>query len=458
MLKDYAKLMRLFYLTGDLLLLNMAFILSYWLKFDGLQNFVSSSYGLLLVYFNILWIGITFLRNNNVYARLDRYRTVFQKAIIAAILHLVVVVVAFWALKNNYFSRLHLGYTYAFFIGGMIAFRTISVYFIRTYRSLGYNQKRVVIVGYNEAGKALEKFFAERPDLGFQFAGYFDPTLTPNNDADAFLQKLDDFLANNETDEVLFTLSIDAHETLNAVRKIADKHLLRVKTVTTQPDFDSFRVESYGTVPLVPLRHEPLTQLGNRIIKRSFDIVFASLVLVFILSWLIPLIGLIIKLDSKGPVFFRQKRSGRDGKHFLCYKFRTMTYQKNATFVQATKNDSRVTRVGKFLRKTNLDELPQFINVFLGDMTVVGPRPHPIPLDEQFKVYIDKYVVRHLVKPGVTGLAQAKGLRGETRDVQSMHHRIRMDIFYVENWSFWFDLKIIVMTVVNMLVGDKNAY
>ncbi|NJO03450.1 MAG: undecaprenyl-phosphate glucose phosphotransferase, partial [Bacteroidia bacterium] len=190
--------------------------------------------------------------------------------------------------------------------------------------------------------------------------------------------------------------------------------------------------------------------------KRFFDIVFALIVSILVLSWLIPIVALLIKLDSRGPVFFMQKRGGKDGQEFWCIKFRTMYHRNEGKFRLATKDDCRITPVGKFLRKTSLDEFPQFINVLKGNMTIVGPRPHAIEVDKVFRKAVDKYMVRYLVKPGITGLAQIKGFRGN--DDIYMKYRVRMDVFYVENWSFLLDLKIIGLTVSKMLLGDKNAF
>jgi lipopolysaccharide/colanic/teichoic acid biosynthesis glycosyltransferase len=179
---------------------------------------------------------------------------------------------------------------------------------------------------------------------------------------------------------------------------------------------------------------------------------------VFVFSWLFPIIAIIIKLNSKGPVFFKQKRSGLDNDNFGCYKFRSMYFDEKRDGVQATKGDSRITTVGAFLRKTSLDELPQFLNVLLGQMSVVGPRPHPLWLNDKYRDNIEKYMLRHFIKPGITGLAQVKGFRGETTDPVMMERRIKMDVFYLENWSFLLDIKIIFMTVFGFLKGDENAF
>jgi putative colanic acid biosysnthesis UDP-glucose lipid carrier transferase len=193
-------------------------------------------------------------------------------------------------------------------------------------------------------------------------------------------------------------------------------------------------------------------------LKRSIDVIFSLFAFVFIFSWLFPIIGIMIKLDSKGPVFFKQLRHGKNNIPFYCYKFRTMRANKEADTKQATENDPRVTPLGRFLRKTSLDELPQFFNVFMGEMSVVGPRPHAIPMNQKFCEEIDNFMYRHTVKPGITGLAQAKGYRGETRNFFDIYSRCKLDIFYVDNWSPWLDIKIMVWTFISLVEGKSKAY
>ncbi|SHN34635.1 putative colanic acid biosysnthesis UDP-glucose lipid carrier transferase [Cyclobacterium lianum] len=193
-------------------------------------------------------------------------------------------------------------------------------------------------------------------------------------------------------------------------------------------------------------------------VKRSLDLVLSIGLVVFVFSWLFPIIGLLIKATSKGPVFFQQLRHGKDNVPFYCLKFRTMYLNDQADVKQATKNDPRVTWIGKFLRKSSMDELPQFFNVIKGDMSIVGPRPHAVPMNYKFSAEIDNFMFRHTVKPGITGLAQAKGFRGETRDFYDIYSRCKLDIFYVNNWSPFLDLKIIFWTIVSMLIDKDKAY
>lgn len=225
----------------------------------------------------------------------------------------------------------------------------------------------------------------------------------------------------------------------------------------------SYNLTNYAGFPVVGIRYFPLDDPENRVFKRSFDILFSLLFLIFIFSWLAPILALLIKLDSKGPIFFKQDRWGLNNKKISCYKFRTMftgssLQPADGNYPQTMENDIRVTRIGKFLRKTSLDELPQFLNVLLGSMSVVGPRPHPIPLSLESKDIVQHYMFRHLVKPGITGWAQVSGSRGAIRSTDEMTKRVAFDLWYIENWSFWLDCQIIFQTVINLIKGDEKAY
>ena len=202
----------------------------------------------------------------------------------------------------------------------------------------------------------------------------------------------------------------------------------------------------------------PFDFTENFYFKRIFDILFSSMICVFLLSWLIPILWLLVKLESKGPLIFKQKREGVNGKEFVCYKFRSMKINDLSDKIHASKNDVRVTKIGGFLRKTSMDELPQFINVLFGDMSVVGPRPHVESLSLEYQQAVDHYLKRHIVKPGITGLAQVSGYRGEIKIESDIKNRVRLDIFYIENWSFFLDIKIIFKTISNVFKGEEKAY
>jgi putative colanic acid biosynthesis UDP-glucose lipid carrier transferase len=241
----------------------------------------------------------------------------------------------------------------------------------------------------------------------------------------------------------------------------ADRKCIRLKFV---PDLGGALASPFtisylgGEFPIITLRHEPLEEMRNRFKKRAFDVVFSMLVIVFVLSWLYPLIAILIKSQSKGPILFKQLRSGRNDVPFLCLKFRSMTVNDESDKTQATKGDARITPIGRFLRRTSLDEMPQFFNVLLGHMSVVGPRPHMLRHTEEYKAIISKFMVRHFLKPGITGWAQVNGFRGETKEDGDMENRVKYDIYYLENWTAALDVKIIFMTIINALRGEDNAY
>lgn len=247
---------------------------------------------------------------------------------------------------------------------------------------------------------------------------------------------------------------------LNNYFELADRYCIRLKFV---PDFSKisklqFSTSNFNDFYVIKPRHEPLQDAYNRLIKRVFDIIFSSLVILLILTWLYPILALIIKRQSQGPVLFKQLRTGKKNQSFWCYKFRSMQINAISDSQQAQKNDVRVTPIGKFMRRTSIDEFPQFFNVLLGDMSVVGPRPHMIKHTEDYNDQIDNFMVRHFVKPGITGLAQVSGHRGEIKKVSDMKRRVKADIEYVQNWSLIKDIKICFLTVFNTLKGDEKAF
>ena len=247
---------------------------------------------------------------------------------------------------------------------------------------------------------------------------------------------------------------------LNYFFELGDKHCMRLKFV---PDFSSiskihFSASNFNNFHVIKPRYEPLQNAYNRLVKRIFDLVFSLLVILFILSWLYPLLAFLIKKQSKGPVLFKQMRTGKKNEPFWCYKFRSMYINVGDESQQAKKEDARVTPIGKFIRRTSLDEMPQFFNVLMGNMSVVGPRPHMIKHTTDYNDHINNFMVRHFVKPGITGLAQVSGLRGETKKVSDMKRRVSTDIEYVQRWSLITDIKICFLTVIVTLKGDKNAF
>jgi putative colanic acid biosynthesis UDP-glucose lipid carrier transferase len=249
------------------------------------------------------------------------------------------------------------------------------------------------------------------------------------------------------------------NDQLADIVQFSDENKIEIKFIPGAKEIYSkkLKINYYEMFPVLSMQKTVLHDPATKLVKRIFDIIFSLIIIVFILSWFIPLLSLLIKLESKGPVFFKQGRPGLDEKEFFCYKFRSMKLNET-TEKEASKNDPRVTKIGRIIRKTSIDELPQFINVFLGDMSVVGPRPHLWSQNKSYGKKINKYMVRHYVKPGITGLAQVKGFRGEIESDEDMRCRIKFDVFYIDNWALILDIKIIVQTVLNILKGEKKAY
>ena len=268
------------------------------------------------------------------------------------------------------------------------------------------------------------------------------------------------YILENSVDEIYCCLTSLETETINQLTNFAESNLRDIKYIPSHKKIYSKKLshQNYGTIPVLSLRTIHIEDPFNSLVKRSFNIIFSLFVLLFLLSWLTPILAILIKTSSKGPVFFYQKRNGYNFNEFNCFKFRSMLINKEANTMQATRNDLRVTAIGKILRKYSIDELPQFYNVLIGDMSVVGPRPHMIKENEKYRSTIDKFMVRHYVRPGITGLAQTRGFRGEIETDEDIINRVKNDIYYIENWSFLLDIKIIFSTIFNAISGEKKAY
>ena len=340
----------------------------------------------------------------------------------------------------------------------LVSLAKFFIYFsLRRFRVVfGGNFRRVVIVGNGKSVSQLEEFFNENPDYGYKLEKIY--TLTPNKKEQ--IEECFDFVMDNKIDEIYCSLSDLSNADVNRFIDFTDNNLKILKFLPDNKEILARNLifDYYDYIPIISLRNIPLDEIANKIIKRTFDIMFSLVIIIGILSWLIPILAIFIKLESKGSVFFKQKRNGLNYKEFYCYKFRSMRLNEIADLHQVSKNDPRITKVGKFIRKTSIDELPQFFNVLLGDMSVVGPRPHMVSHTEMYARRIDKFMVRHFIKPGITGLAQTKGFRGEVESDKDIIYRVKFDIFYLENWSLLLDIKIIFLTVINAIKGEEKAY
>lgn len=458
--RRYSRLIPLIFFLADLSSFNLSFFLASYTRFNKFFLF-EEGYFVLQLILNFLWFSIFF------YSRLYEPRRELSlteqlnRVFTGLLLNLFFVFSLWFAFKPYEYSRGLLFFLYLYFSLYVVVWRTTWYYAIRRYRAKGYNLRRVVIAGYNSTTRDLWDYFSVNRGIGYQCLGFFDEHQSDARVVGKLdMKKIQDYVVAEEVDVMFLYTPYFSRQEVRELVHFAENHLIKVKLIShvSSLGYANIAISNYGSIPALNITALPLDQLSNRIAKRLFDLVFSGLVMIFILSWMIPLIGLLIKLDSRGPVFFRQDRNGKDNGVFKIYKFRTMRVHMDQRVEQAHKGDHRVTKLGLFLRKSSLDEFPQFINVLLGDMSVIGPRPHAIPHNEDFRRQVDRFMQRHAVKPGITGLAQCRGFRGETNTFHALNGRIRLDRFYVRNWSFLFDIKIIFMTVSALIGNNENAY
>ena len=336
-------------------------------------------------------------------------------------------------------------------------FKFTLFYGLQSYRlGFGGNFRKTIIIGNDESVEELKEFFVNQKELGYENR----KTFSFKSPSDLDLQECFDFILSRNIDEVYCSANELEENQLNLLIEFCENNFKILKFISKRGGLLSkkLKTDTYGLSTVQSLRQMPLSNDYNTLVKRFFDIVFSLFIIMFFLSWITPIIALLIKIESSGPVFFKQTRNGIKYKEFTCYKFRSMVENIDAHIQQATKNDKRVTMIGKILRKTSLDELPQFYNVLIGNMSVVGPRPHMIKENERYSKSVNKFMVRHFVKPGITGLAQVKGFRGEIETNEDIVNRVKFDIYYLENWSLILDLNIVFLTAINFLTGHKKAY
>ncbi len=461
-MKGYSKYFWFIHFIGDIFFINIAFIFIYVLKFDTLD--FSDKYRFLIIIYNAIWILVALMLQLYELKQLKRLDRILFNLFKAFSFNALLISAILFSLKASEFSREHLYYTYLVLFVFIFFWRYLSIQLIKSFRKSGFNYSRVVIIGGGEVAGQLNTYFNSDDVLGVKLMGIFSDTDISFKTKEAVikgdLDALELFVLKNDIDEVFYTLPLTYTSKIKNLVDFCDKYMIRFKVV---PDFRGFlfkrvNIDFFDDVPVITLREEPLRDFVNRFLKRMFDLIFSISVIIFILSWLYPLISILIKLSSEGPVLFSQFRSGVNNEDFLCYKFRSMKISSDSDSKQATLGDNRITKLGVFLRKTSLDEFPQFINVFLGDMSIVGPRPHMLLHTEEYSSLINKYMVRQLVKPGITGIAQVRGYRGETKELQDMEGRVRLDVWYIENWSLSLDINIVLQTIWNVFKGDEKAY
>ncbi|RFZ94855.1 exopolysaccharide biosynthesis polyprenyl glycosylphosphotransferase [Mucilaginibacter conchicola] len=377
--------------------------------------------------------------------------------------------VVFVGLAISFFNRVFLDEKivfYSLFCGGlMLLFERLCIFFIEKHFSgLQFYKSKIAIVGDNESSEIVAKYFLENK-VAYNFIGHFKELNGGiTNGKNANIKKTIKFAVKRHLDEVYTTIPLVNNADFLSIIKLAEERCVKVRFIATIAEMEQIEELQYSLnrfcngVPILTAGPEPTYSINDRIIKRLFDIGFSLMVIILLLSWLTPILAIMIKAESRGPVFFKQLRSGKNNKPFWCYKFRSMAVNRDSNHVQASKNDKRITKLGQFMRRTSVDELPQFFNVLIGNMSIVGPRPHMLSHTGQYRLVVERYMSRLFFKPGITGWAQVNGYRGETKENVQMTKRIEHDIWYIENWSILKDIFIVYKTFVNTIKGDANAY
>lgn len=461
--RQFERYLQITLILLDLLVLNIIYFLCQVILRKQLFSDSANAYFNYWIVSNLLWVVPSFILRTYADKIILSFEHFTKRTVQVYLLWVTLVMVYLFFTFETNISRIFIFSTIISFGFGLLLNRFIYLGIRNYYKKSDHIFKKVIILGYNETAKKLAKYF-EEDSINTQLLGYVEdagnvhelthyPVLTSLDNA---LQVAKDMNIN----EIFSTITPEQNKNIYDLMFQSEKECIRFKIVPNLSVFITreVHIEYFGDLPILSLRSEPLDDVGNRIKKRVLDIIVSSFVILFILSWLIPLLGLLIKLESWGPIFFGQLRTGKNNSTFRCLKFRSMKFNKDADVKQATRNDSRVTSIGKFIRKTSLDEFPQFINVFKGEMSLVGPRPHMLKHTSDYSKVVDDYMVRQFLKPGITGWAQINGYRGEITNPEQIKMRVNKDLWYLENWSLWLDIQILFLTIYHVFKGNKNAF
>jgi len=461
----YSTFFRLLHSVVDYIGLNIFLLISALvIAPESLQTSLVPDFRFHLILFNLFWfVGSTQAKLYDQVLRTEAIPTL-KKTLKTLLIFSFAPLAANLIIPGLMVDILYLLPFLGIFAVAIIAWKILFLSIRKSQRRFWIDYKKIVILGSGQSARELIDFFRKNTNSGYLVQGYFDDAPVAGlPEGLKYLGPIDscvEYARNNGVSEIFSALASNQLGTVKNLMKEADNNLIRFRLV---PDLTAFMdnnvfIDYYGALPILSPRKEPLEVKTNEVLKQIFDYTFAAFVTLTILSWLVPIIALAVKLDSRGPVFFRQLRSGKDNKPFFCLKFRSMYVNGDADKIQATRSDKRITRVGAFLRRTSLDELPQFFNVLMGDMSIVGPRPHMLKHTEDYSQIVNDFMVRHYAAPGITGWAQVNGFRGETKETESMDKRVKADLWYIENWSFFLDLKIVFLTMYMTLRGDEKAF
>jgi len=451
----------------DLFILNISFMSAAWIAQSAQILFHRPYMFVLMAGLNFIWYFTTniteFYNSFSSYSFSSQFVAIIKNATI----QIITAVLFIFLVKEDLFTRNFI-VLYFLFINSLICLKIVIYKQVqKNIQAKGKHTRNLIIIGANSIGAEFSNLVESSLEFGYKFIGFVDDKPESSTKYLGQIKNLNDLISSRNIDEIVIAIPNYDPQMLKNIINICNKNAVRIHIIPDYFQFLSkkFTVNMVGNFPIITMRNEPLSEIQWRFIKRSFDIIFSFAISLLILTWLLPLISLIVKLSSPGPVFFVQERVGLKNKKFKCYKFRSMyeNYSLNENeFIPTVENDSRVTAIGKLLRSSNLDELPQLINIFKGDMSIVGPRPHALNFNNEYIRYYDNIKLRHLVKPGLTGWAQIHGLRGDVADPvenrKKTIERIEYDIWYIENWNFGLDIQIILLTIWQMLTHNTRGY
>jgi Undecaprenyl-phosphate glucose phosphotransferase len=449
----------------DLILLNAAFLIAAVLNQSFELLLIRSHMFILLAVNNFLWYFVANVINfyDDFYSQYFLYQLV-NVIKSAAVQFLAAITFLFFVKEPSFTRNYMLIYTILLivFVSGRILILKII---LNKRKGKEERRRNAVVIGTGELGKNFFNILIDHNEFGYNMMGFLSRDDETKDLVLGKIKNIDEIIRDNRIETAFIALPMDEWVLLDEVIRICNKNAVKTYIIPDYSRFISkkFQVSMIGNFPVIAVRNEPLDEYNWRLLKRAFDILFSLLVFIILLWWVMPLVALIIKIDSKGPALFKQDRIGVKNRKFECYKFRTMYIEEadKSRFIPVVKGDPRITKVGKFLRSTNIDELPQFFNVIKGEMSIVGPRPHPVPHNEKYTEIYEAIKLRLTVKPGLTGWAQIHGLRGDVEDSELNKKRtikrIEFDLWYIENWSFWLDLQIILVTIWQMIKGDTSG-
>lgn len=450
-------------LALDLIVLNAVFFVCQIIFTKNLHFNSTDAYFKYLTVANTAWLLLAFFLRTYARTIIFSFESFTKRTIQVFSGWIIFILFYLFFFRELTVSRFFIIATTAGFGLGLVIDKFIYLGILRYFRNSDLLIKKVIILGFNETAKKLAVYF-EQDGSNTQIIGYVEdeenieelshyPILSNITDTLRVAKELN-------VQEIFSTITPEQNKFIYELMYQSEKECIRFRIV---PNLSLFitrevHIEYYGELPILSLRKEPLDDVGNRIKKRALDITVSLLATIFILSWLIPLLGLLIFLESGRPIFFKQLRTGKNKKPFYCWKFRSMKTNGEADLKQATRHDNRITFLGRFIRKTSLDEFPQFLNVLKGEMSLVGPRPHMIKHTSDYSKVVESYMVRQFIKPGITGWAQINGYRGEITNPEQIKMRVNKDLWYLENWTLWLDVRILFLTVYYIFKGDKKAY